>query len=198
MFFCGSFFYTLVDNFTHFGSNNVSHALGRTVIKSLVVTMADTRTAFGLWWMTIPHISIISGLLLAGNNPNTLEGILGESVPGEEVIMPNKWHMERFVTFVYDSRYRPAWTWNRGRSKRFWAKRLNHIWIERYGKGSTIPTADLQPRALHMGLGDWCWIYFLAYCMILIPSLLAFLTAFYTPFVGLGTSSSHPRLPRSC
>ena len=164
-------------------------------MQPLLFTGADTRAAFGLWWMTVPHISIISGLLLAGNNPNTLEGILGEPVPEEEVVMPNERHIQHFVTFVYDSRYRPAWIWNRGRSKRFWAKRLNHTWIERYGKGSTVPTADLQPRALHMGVGDWCWIYFLAYCMILIPSLLAFLTAWYTPFVGLGTSFGRPRLP---
>lgn len=159
-----------------------------------VFITANKRTAFGLWWMTIPHISIVSGLLLAGNNPNTLEGILGEPVPEEEVTLPNERHIQRFVTFVYDSRYRPAWIWNRGRSKRFWAKRLNHIWIERYGKDSTTPTADLQARALHMGLGDWCWICFLAYCMILIPSLLAFLTAWYTPFVGLGASFRRPRL----
>ena len=29
VFFCGSFLYTLVDNYAHFGSNNVSHALGK-------------------------------------------------------------------------------------------------------------------------------------------------------------------------
>ncbi len=31
--------------------------------------------AFGQWYMTVPRIAIVSGLLLAGNNPNILEGV---------------------------------------------------------------------------------------------------------------------------
>ena len=140
---------------------------------------------FGLWWMTVPHIAIISGLLLAGNNPNTLEGILGKGIPEEPALAGHERRMRHLVTFVYDSRFRPAWIWNRGRSKRFWAKKLNHVWVQRYGSRSTVPTADFGKR-LHMSFGDWYWIYFLACCVVLIPSLLAFLTAWYTPFVGLG------------
>ena len=42
--------------------------------------------------MTIPHIAVISGLLLAGNNPNTLEGITGRETIDSA---PLKWKVSR-------------------------------------------------------------------------------------------------------
>ena len=62
--------------------------------------------------MTIPHIAIISSFLLAGNNPNTLEGVVG--LPTIKDISPS-WHI---FSFAYHSRYKPAWIWNRGQSKK--------------------------------------------------------------------------------
>lgn len=60
VFYAGSFVYTLVEILQSYGDIDVSHAL-----------------AFGSWWMIIPHIAILSGLLLGGNNPNTLGAIIG-------------------------------------------------------------------------------------------------------------------------
>ena len=57
--------------------------------------------------MTIPHVAIVSSFLLAGNNPNILEGIVG--LPTIEKKPSLKWH---FLLLTYDSRYKPAWIWN--------------------------------------------------------------------------------------
>ncbi len=58
IFYIGSFVYAIIEIKADLGDNDAAHAVG-----------------FGMWWMIIPHISIISGCLLAGNNPNTLEGV---------------------------------------------------------------------------------------------------------------------------
>ena len=55
-----------------------------------------------MWFMVIPHIAIISGLLLAGNNPNILEGVVEEPTCEHQ---PAYLHL---FTLVYESRYRPA------------------------------------------------------------------------------------------
>jgi hypothetical protein len=59
IFYIGSFIYALLEIRAQLGDKDTAAAL-----------------AFGLWWMTIPHIAIVNGCLLAGNNPNTLEAIV--------------------------------------------------------------------------------------------------------------------------
>ena len=157
VFFCGTFLYTLIDNLSNLGSNDISHAL-----------------AFGMWWMTIPHISIVSALLLAGNNPNTLEGVVGH-----ETCAPQPPYLRIFV-LVYESRYKPAWIWFRGRSKK--------LWIERMCRDSSTAPENLA-NGLEMTGGDWIVITTYAYALIIIPSCLAFLTSFYTPKIGLSCRS---------
>jgi hypothetical protein len=70
--------------------------------------------------MIIPHLSIFSGLLLAGNNPNTLKKVR----PYEfgEIEDPESFEEKHFGTklfeLAYDSRYKPQWLWLRAQSKR--------------------------------------------------------------------------------
>jgi hypothetical protein len=86
VFFLGSFVFTLVSTLSNLGDEDTSLAL-----------------AFGMWYMIIPHISIVSGLLLAGNNPNTLEGVVAlEYVEKEEKHILNK-----IFELTYESRYKP-------------------------------------------------------------------------------------------
>jgi hypothetical protein len=59
VFFLGSFLVSIFGNLAQLGNNSNAHAL-----------------AFGEWWITIPHVAIVSGCLLAGNNPNTLQAIM--------------------------------------------------------------------------------------------------------------------------
>ena len=130
-----------------------------------------------MWWMTIPHIAIVSGLLLAGNNPNTLEGVVGRKTGPQT--KPASFIME----LVYDSRYRPAWIWFRGRSKRIWALRLQQT----HG-GRDADSEELREK-IDMKPSEWLAIFFFAFGLIAIPSTLAFLTSFYTPRVGLSCRS---------
>ena len=126
--------------------------------------------------MTIPHIAIVSGLLLAGNNPNTLEAVVGKPVELDESL---KWG---FLRLAYESHYKPAWIWNRGRSKKIWCQR-----ISRDSTSGTVP--DGFETIIKMKAGDWTTIFLLAYSLIVIPSVLAFLTSYYTPLVGLSCRS---------
>lgn len=59
VFFLGSFLVSIFGNLSQLGDNTNAHAL-----------------AFGEWWITILHVAIVSGCLLAGNNPNTLQAIM--------------------------------------------------------------------------------------------------------------------------
>ena len=123
--------------------------------------------------MTIPHIAIISGLLLAGNNPNTLEGVVGRETLNSS---QRAWWI---FELVYDSRYRPAWIWRRGKNKRIWALRLQQSYA----------SLDNLENRIRIDPGDWFSIILIAFGLIAIPSTLAFLTSFYTPRVGLSCRS---------
>lgn len=116
----------------------------------------------------------MSGLLLAGNNPNTLEGVVGQETCEEQPLDLGLFEL------VYQSRYTPAWIWQRGRSKK--------IWIEQICNESNTAPDGLKAK-VKMDPGDWMAVGICAYSLILIPSLLAFLTSFYTPVVGLSCRS---------
>lgn len=77
--------------------------------------------------MILPHISVVSGLLLAGNNPNTLEGVLACDIENIETVYSEaelRNPMNPFFELAYESRYRPQWLWFRGRSKRDWVHKV--------------------------------------------------------------------------
>ncbi len=124
--------------------------------------------------MIVPHIAIVSGLLLAGNNPNTLEGVVGKPTAAPQA------PLYRLFELSYDSRYKPNWVWQRGRMKK--------IWIERICYDQTTAPDGLAAK-MTMKPGDWMVVGFFAYSMVLIPSILAFLTSYYTPVVGLSCRS---------
>ena len=175
VFFSGSFIYTLIDNFSNLGNNYTSHAL-----------------AFGMWWMTIPHISIISGLLLAGNNPNTLEGVVGHKA------CPPQRPRHGLLSPVYESRYMPSWLWFRGCCKRLWIDAIRDDWTERIGimtedqetdRDLFVKDRDQLEEEIKMSTGDWMTVGVYAWTLVVVPSVLAFLTSFYTPKVGLSCRS---------
>lgn len=59
LFYIGSFGYSIAFLSTNLGDNDTAHGL-----------------AFGMWWMAIVHVAIISGCLLASNNPSTATAIV--------------------------------------------------------------------------------------------------------------------------
>jgi hypothetical protein len=74
-----------------------------------------------MWYMTIPHLSIVSGLLLAGNNPNTFEKVVAHEfgdVEDPESFEDKHFCWAKFSELTYNSRYQPQWLWLGARSKR--------------------------------------------------------------------------------
>ena len=148
-----------------------------------------------MWWMSIPHISIVSGCLLAGNNPNTLAGI---TLPRETLPkIPTEgdlWSImarqvlnitDRAMGLTYDAKYKPAWMWNRGRSKREWLLRL----CEEYHGHDGHDFLPALKRDISMGWLDWLTLSVFALLLFLIPCMFGFLTSYYTPQIGLACRS---------
>lgn len=78
--------------------------------------------------MILPHIAVVSGLLLAGNNPNALEGVLAHDISNVESIYSEgelRNPLNPYFELAYESRYRPQWLWFRGRSKRDWIQKAS-------------------------------------------------------------------------
>ncbi|TAQ83562.1 hypothetical protein B7494_g8116 [Chlorociboria aeruginascens] len=175
IFFIGAFVFTLEAALASVGDQDTSLAL-----------------AFGMWFMIIPHISIVSGLLLAGNNPNVLESVVaGELGDIKEVEVQH--FGTRFFELAYDSRYKTQWLWLRGRSKRKWVER---VW-KTYKLRPPGPQGDEEPdkdmidlrKATTLTFMNWGIVIAMTLLLLCVPFLLAFLTAFYTPQIGLSCRS---------
>jgi hypothetical protein len=178
VFYIGSFIYAVLEIRSLLGDNDTSHAL-----------------AFGMWWSSIPHIAIVSGCLLAGNNPNTLAGITPPR--GRPQRVWNSSHFwstlteplldvtDRVVGLTYDAKYKPAWMWNRGRSKREWLLRLCEE-FQGHDRDDYLPALKAE---ISMGWLDWLTVSVFAFLLFFIPCLFGFLTSFYTPQIGLSCRS---------
>ncbi|CZT09854.1 uncharacterized protein RCO7_02209 [Rhynchosporium graminicola] len=164
VFFLGTFVFTIVTTLSNLGDNDTSLAL-----------------AFGMWFMIIPHVSIVSGLLLAGNNPNTLEGVVAHEFGDTDPPSTEKKHFgTRVFELAYDSRYRPQWLWFRGRSKRQWVEKVWKTYEYRHPfgqKGPMILDEDMSAlrRATTLTAKSWGVILGMTFLLL----------AFYTPQVGI-------------
>ena len=221
VFFLGSFLFSVFGNLQALGDNDTSLSV-----------------AFGEWWMTIPHVAIVSGCLLAGNNPNTLEGIICNlrSMPepqkprrfwktvwdifiGPTPTTPPQPHREdaiksslknvskvfsreyaiRIFTLenainilnsiygrFYESQYQPVWMWNRGQNKQRWVNKVQHLY---YKDPEKLKHPTLAGKLPVLDLIAWFYLVFFAIFLILGPFVLAYLTSYYTPTVGLSCRS---------
>lgn len=177
LFFLGGFVFALLQSLQDLGDEDTALAL-----------------AFGQWYMTIPHIAIISGLLLAGNNPNILEGVF--ATQRQNVEKPKRILGLEFG-LAYPSCYKVAWQWQRGPNKKRWIETLISTYSEPSG------TKDCQSGYYEINQEDMKilrekttpspldWIILLSMCSLLlgVPFILAFLTAFYTPEIGVSCRS---------
>lgn len=177
LFFLGGFVFALLQSLQDLGDEDTALAL-----------------AFGQWYMTIPHIAIISGLLLAGNNPNILEGVF--ATQRQHVEEPKRILMLEFG-LAYPSCYKVAWQWARGPNKKHWIATLINTYSEPIRMGQLqsgyyednledmkILREKTSPSALD-------WFLLLSMCSLLlgVPFVLAFLTAYYTPEIGVSCRS---------
>jgi hypothetical protein len=210
VFFMGAFVYALIDTLEDLGNEDTSLSL-----------------AFGMWWMIIPQfvtvlasssntncfsIAILSGLLLAGNNPNTLEGVLAlatlEKAHPSAKPFQNIWGLHPLeFALAYPSRFKISWLWWRGHNKQEWIDTV----LEIYGHtNGTFPRdlpkqppeirSDPQMRKLgdetHLTTKFW-WetiknrlpVFIIVSILILVPFALAFVTSYTTPTIGLACRS---------
>jgi hypothetical protein len=179
VFFLGTFIFTIVTVLSDLGDSDTSIAL-----------------AFGMWYMIIPHLSIVSGLLLAGNNPNTFEGVVAHEFG--DVEDPQTFEELHFGTRVlelaYNSRYKPAWSWLRGRSKRDWVRKAWKTYELRPSaatKGDAVLDEDMAAlrTITTLSITGRAVVISLTLLLMGVPFVLAFLTAFYTPQVGVSCRS---------
>ncbi|CZR51242.1 uncharacterized protein PAC_01117 [Phialocephala subalpina] len=134
VFYLGTFVFTIVATLTNLGDHDTS-----------------IEIAFRMWYMILPHIAVVSGLLLAGNNPNALEGVLAHDIV--------------WMTYEYCD---PA---RRGTPPAFDKDML-----------------DLREKTA-MTVKGWAVVLGLTLLLLEVPYVLAFLTAFYTPQVGVSCRS---------
>ncbi len=174
VFFVGSYLFGVISNLSVVGDNDTSHAL-----------------AFGMWWMTIPHVAIVAGCLLAGNNPNTLEIIISSEKigPWEESDEKERRGFHKFYLPFYQSVYVPVEMWARGKNKKLWIDEL----FFRYGASPTSKDAEGRGKYVarhdkgefHFDLWDWISLINITIVLMVLPFVLAFITSYYTPTVGL-------------
>lgn len=167
VFFIGGFIFALIQSLQTFGDEDIALAL-----------------AFGQWYMIIPHIAIISGLLLAGNNPNILEGVAATQQQEQEEEIS---FLGLRFGLAYPSCYKVAWQWHRGHNKKLWIDKLLDTYLYRACSGDIVVSRDLMQLSTRTSLSflDWFVVLFMAALLLGVPFFLAFITAFYTPQVGL-------------
>ncbi|KAH6843256.1 hypothetical protein B0I37DRAFT_437426 [Chaetomium sp. MPI-CAGE-AT-0009] len=178
IFFLGGFLFAFLSSLDHLGDENIAESI-----------------AFGSWYMIIPHIAIVSGLLLAGNNPNILEGVFAtereDQADSDSTTL--LFGLLRFE-LVYPSCYKVAWQWQRGHTKKQWINQL----LRTYRRPVNVDCAgqvdadhDLEDLRAKTSLSplDWFLVLSLTFLLLCGPLLLAFLTAFFTPQIGLSCRS---------
>ncbi|EPE08002.1 cytochrome mitochondrial [Ophiostoma piceae UAMH 11346] len=169
VFFLGGFIFALLQSLDTLGDEDIAEGL-----------------AFGQWYMTIPHIAIISGLLLAGNNPNILEGVLAvddRTYPVDE----RKFLFLRYG-LAYPSCYKVASLWDRGHNKQQWLDTLVKTYSTNAAGVKDKDIQDLKEKTT-LVLADWFFLLLLTLLLLGVPYVLAFVTAFFTPEVGLSCRS---------
>jgi hypothetical protein len=161
LFYIGAFIYTLVGLSANIGDNDTAHSL-----------------AFGMWWMGIVHVAIVSGCLLASNNPSTVTAIVAEHLvqqeAGQRQSAEDCKHALTFLLMspVYHSQFMPVPLWDRGRMKRMWVESTN-AWKQQWFRDR-----------IEIRIG-WIMIPVTAFFLILVPTALAFTVSYTTPRICL-------------
>ncbi|KAL2148527.1 hypothetical protein VTH82DRAFT_2081 [Thermothelomyces myriococcoides] len=172
IFFLGGFLFAFLSSLQYLGDEYIAESI-----------------AFGSWYMIIPHIAIVSGLLLAGNNPNILEGVFaterGDQVNNDSVTL--LFGLLRF-DLAYPSCYKVAWQWQRGHNKKQWIQKLLDKYCMHNNNWDYYDLKSLQART-NLSRLDWFLLLSLTLLLLGVPFVLAFLASFFTPQTGLSCRS---------
>ena len=189
LFYLGAFVYTILDLRNDPSSQDAAISLG-----------------FGIEWMIIVHVAIVSGCLLASNNPSTSSGIVGSDHkaleesrrkfygihrassgrsnlrPGdqESEVKGRKWFAHKILGWsdAYDTAFQPVSLWSRGSNKLLWIKK-SRAWDKE----------DFR-EAMKITSGGWIVkVLFPALVLIVLPPATGGVVAYFTPPRGLGCRS---------
>ncbi|OAA56333.1 hypothetical protein SPI_07944 [Niveomyces insectorum RCEF 264] len=159
LFFLGAFVVALDGLSEHIGDNSTAHSL-----------------AFGMWWMVVVHVTVVSSCVLGSNNPSTVSGIVGDYEADDAKRLPLLERLKRFgMSPMYDSAFTPVTLWDRGRMKKRW---LQHTaaWKARCWLRAKLSIRPLTGLFL---------IPLFAFLLVLIPTALAFMISYTTPKICL-------------
>ena len=162
LFYIGAFVYTLVGLSANKGDNDTAHSL-----------------AFGMWWMGIVHVAIVSGCLLASNNPSTLTAIVATELVRRQTARRGSFERRTrdrtylLMSPVYHSQFMPVPLWDRGRMKKMWVESTDAFRGQEWFR-----------RRISIRIG-WILIPLTAFSLIFVPSALAFAVSYTTPRICL-------------
>lgn len=186
LFYLGAFGYTILELYNDPSSQPAAISLG-----------------FGIEWMIIVHVAIISGCLLASNNPSTSSGIVGSthaslrsqtnpsgldkasSVRGVKGWAKTRWTWPRIKHRIlgwsdaYDTEYQPVSLWARGTNKLRWVEQS-----ETYQQDEKFRE---QMRFTKRGWFFKIWI--MSTILIVVPPAAGGVVAYFTPPRGLACRS---------
>lgn len=160
--------------------------------------------AYGVEWMVIVHVAIVSGCLLAANNPATSTAIVGEykeqaneppSPPSfnargdwTQPVTTRIWyiivdpiiHLRDLLVFyclsdAYEAIFQPVWIWRRGAKKR---QKIKSI-----GLSTQIRYADRE-KALELTWRSWLFIWVFAVILVALPPAAGAVVSYATPPIG--------------
>lgn len=189
LFYLGAFVYTILDLRNDPSSEDSAIALG-----------------FGIEWMVIVHVAIVSGCLLASNNPATSAGIVGsghealEYRPpvlrragtlhshrsGEDPKTASRRGRKRFYNLIfgwsnaYETDFQPVSLWGRGSNKMQWIKETSEY---------KSPDGKFKELVHITPLGWMLKILLPALTFIVLPPASGAVVAFFTPPKGMGCRS---------
>ncbi|KAI1803274.1 hypothetical protein F4811DRAFT_572212 [Daldinia bambusicola] len=180
------------------------------------------QLAAGMFWMTIPHVALVSCLLLAGNNPNIWQNAVAESLLTSDPFTPvnsprladidlelypggfqNHVNAEftsedpkpirytrsvtsRYVNRIFglaykESRFRPAWMWNRGSNKAMWIAKLAEEYPYLRGMREEVLDKNFKKDLWTSG--------FYGFVLYFVPTFFSVLVSYTTPQPGFGCRS---------
>lgn len=189
VFYLGQFVYTILDLLGKRGDQDAGNSL-----------------AFGVEWMVIVHVAIISGCLMASNNPSTSTAIVGlppdtrqflrraSTLSGRNggqksyLISFKEWlgltreshRIRHFPLFhpAYSTRFQPVWLWNRGINKMRWLERSHALSNQLFRDRFKLTTFD--------------WIIYIiipTIILIILPPSAGGVVSYATPPVGFACRS---------
>lgn len=163
-------------------------------------------------WTTVPALAIVSSATLASPNPSALQGIVwdGGAIASREKsersswdsmkikaqgFAIGRWILEKAESYeilqsMYDGQFKTVTLWSCGPNKKRWVEEAFRDYRTHFEQdsGRSMASDDVRKR-LDMGIGDYLKITTGGFVLLLIPSLLAFLTSYNTPRKGISCFS---------